>query len=158
MAKIILSSDKKSLLLNALTVAAEKFDKNAEAFREVAETGGNPMVSVKGALHLAQEFDRQAKETRELWQEAMDAEIVINPEPDEAEQALAEVARELYDEPGEVEVDELAQVSLSEGIAGELKGAYVSAWIYVDSEDMPRAMRKTLAKRLKDARKTRLEA
>jgi hypothetical protein len=39
-------------------------------------------------------------------------------------------ARELYHEAGEIEVDDGARVSLGEGT-----GAYVQAWVWVDSEE-----------------------
>ena len=41
-------------------------------------------------------------------------------------------ARELYQDSGEIEVDDGAPVSIGEGA-----GAYVQAWVWVDSEETP---------------------
>jgi predicted sugar kinase len=49
-----------------------------------------------------------------------------------------ELAREKWEDEGELEIDDDARVSLSEAVgepAGTLAGAYVSAWVWVEATD-----------------------
>lgn len=53
-----------SALTNCLQVAADRFKENAETFRQLAASGGNPMFTPAAAEQMAVQFDRQAQEAR----------------------------------------------------------------------------------------------
>lgn len=53
-------------LLNALSVAVERFEENAKTFDQVAATGGNPFVGENAAKEIAKDFRQQAACTRML--------------------------------------------------------------------------------------------
>lgn len=61
-------------LVNALLVAAEKFEQNARELRAYADQpiGDHAIVTASGAHMLAEQFDVQAKDTRELLDQILD--------------------------------------------------------------------------------------
>lgn len=68
-----LSESEYSTLMNAMSVAARQFTQNATQLREAAplykkaeEVGQKPLVTERGALMLADQFDRQAEQTFDL--------------------------------------------------------------------------------------------
>lgn len=79
-----LSDSQFSTLMNALSVAAERYTQNAEEFRKAAplaaeaeRTGKQPFITERGALQLAEQFDQQAADTFALidkLQEETDAD------------------------------------------------------------------------------------
>ena len=55
-----------SQLLNALSVAIERFEENAKTFDQVAASGGNPFFAPESAKEVAKDFRQQAACTRML--------------------------------------------------------------------------------------------
>lgn len=72
-----LDSNMASSLCNALRVAAERFDEDAETVRQSFEAGGGGMlVKGEGSARLVEQFKRQAGEARclaNMFQELIDA-------------------------------------------------------------------------------------
>lgn len=62
-------------LTNAVVVGIEKYEANARELRAYAEhpIGPNAIVSKEGAIMLAEQFDAQATEARELLDFIMEA-------------------------------------------------------------------------------------
>lgn len=71
-----LGQDEKDTVENALRVAAEKFEDNAKLFREVESEGGNAMLSKDAARLLAERFEQQIGDTRDVLSMVMDADLI----------------------------------------------------------------------------------
>ena len=59
-------SSKKSTLENIARVAADRFKENAKLFKQIEDSGGNPMVTPNAAERLSEQFELQAREAMEL--------------------------------------------------------------------------------------------
>ncbi|KGM36175.1 hypothetical protein [Inquilinus limosus] len=79
-----LTDAEQSTLTNALQVAAERFDEHVKLFTELAEGGGNDFIRPRAAVSMAQQFERQAADTRSLLSVINGAESVkVEYEPDD---------------------------------------------------------------------------
>lgn len=55
----LLSKNEIHSLINFMRVAADKFEENVELFEEIAEKGGNRLVTAQAAKQLAEQFRYQ---------------------------------------------------------------------------------------------------
>lgn len=68
-----LSTNQEGIIHNALRIAAEQFEGYVKLWNDAVpaaeaaeEAGGHPVVTSRGAKLLAEQFNRQAKDAREL--------------------------------------------------------------------------------------------
>ena len=78
-----------SQLLNALSVAIERFEENAKTFDQVAASGGNPFFAPESAKEVAKDFRQQAACTRmmQAFFAYMVEPFTIHAEEEEEEEA-----------------------------------------------------------------------
>lgn len=119
----VMSDDDESTIVNALRIAAERYDENAKTLRATSPEGPAFGPRAPAVLErLAAHFDTQAAEARAL------ADRVQSPEGT-ATAAQISAARDEYAS-DEINIDDGAPVSeTDEG------GYWVGAWVWISTAD-----------------------